>query len=143
MKRIKLEFPKTFKFFTEVSVRITDVNYAGHLGNDSVLSLVHEAREKYLNHFGFSEGNVDGKGIIMIDAAIVYKSEAFHGDNLKIYVIATDINRNGCDYYYKLVNADTGKDVAHAKTGTMFFDFNSRKLVSTPVVFKLKIEGEK
>ncbi len=82
MARIKIELPEKFLFRTEIPVRITDINYGGHLGNDSLLSIIHEARLRFLNHLGYSESNVEEVGIIMIDSAIQYKSEGFYGDEL-------------------------------------------------------------
>ncbi|MCW8811925.1 MAG: acyl-CoA thioesterase, partial [Chlorobium sp.] len=78
MARIKVELPEKFHFRTEIQIRITDINYGGHLGNDSLLSIIHEARLRFLNHLGYSESNVEGIGIIMVDAGIQYKSEAFY-----------------------------------------------------------------
>ena len=57
---------------TEIPIRISDVNYGGHLGNDAVLSLAHEARVRFLALRGFSEKDVEGVGIMMVDAAVVY-----------------------------------------------------------------------
>jgi acyl-CoA thioesterase FadM len=84
MSRVKVDLPDKFIFITEIPVRITDINYGGHLGNDSVLSIVHEARLQFLSNMSFSEKDVDGKGIIMVDAAVQYISEGFYGDILKI-----------------------------------------------------------
>ena len=47
MARVKLTLPDACHFHTEVAVRIGDINYGGHLGNDAVLSLAHEARLQY------------------------------------------------------------------------------------------------
>jgi len=44
MARIKIEIPDKFIYKTEIPIRITDINYGGHLGNDSLLSIIHEAR---------------------------------------------------------------------------------------------------
>ena len=51
MERIKLNLPEQFLFSTNIAVRITDINYGGHVGNDSFLSLIHEARQQFLNHY--------------------------------------------------------------------------------------------
>ena len=51
MARIKLDLPERFPFSTELRVRITDVNYGGHMGNDSLLGLLHEARVRFLEHY--------------------------------------------------------------------------------------------
>jgi acyl-CoA thioesterase FadM len=43
MARIKIELPQSFSFTCRIPVRITDINYGGHAGNDTVLSIIHEA----------------------------------------------------------------------------------------------------
>lgn len=135
MPRIKIPLPAEFVFSTDIPVRITDVNYGGHLGNDSVLAIIHEARLRCLKNFGFSELDVDGVGLIMADAAIAFKSEAFHGDTLTVKVAADDFSRRGCDLIYA-ITAQDGREVARAKTGMVFFDYETRKTQSVPEAFK-------
>ncbi len=36
MQRIRIDFPGKFLFTTNISVRVYDVNFAGHLSNDSL-----------------------------------------------------------------------------------------------------------
>ena len=60
MARTKLILPDNFNFSTELEIRITDINYGGHLGNNSVLGLIHEARLRLLVDKGFIEQNIDG-----------------------------------------------------------------------------------
>ena len=135
MPRIKLELPENLVFSTEIPVRITDINYGGHLGNDSILSIVHEARVRLLNKYNYSEKDIEGLGIIMTDCAIVYKSESFYGDLLKINIGVKDFYKYGCDIYYQLINKKTEKDVAIVKTGIMFFDYELRKKARVPENF--------
>ena len=54
MPRIKIDLPGSFTFITEIPVRITDLNYGGHVGNDTVLSIIHESRMQWLASIGFS-----------------------------------------------------------------------------------------
>ena len=136
MARIKLDMPENYLFNTLLEVRISDINYANHLSNDSVLSFIHEARVRFLRNYGYTELNVEGLGIIMTDTAIVYKSEGFHGDEVKIDVSVGDFNKYGCDIYYLLSNKKTAADVAHAKTGIVFFDYDQRKVVPLPEAFR-------
>ncbi|MDL1891359.1 thioesterase [Sphingobacteriales bacterium CHB3] len=136
MARIKLDLPSITHFTTDVPVRITDINYGGHLGNDALLSLVHEARVRFLRHYGYSEMNIDGRSIIMSDVAIVYKAEAFHGDVLEFAVSAVDFHRFGCDLFYRITQKDSGKEVARAKTGIVFYDYSAKKLVNVPATFQ-------
>ena len=135
MPRIKLELPEKMLFSTEIPVRITDINYGGHLGNDSILSIVQEARVRFLNKYNYSEKNVEGLGIIMTDCAIVYKSESFYGDILEIKIGVKDFFKYGCDIYYQIINTKTVKDVAIVKTGIMFFDYEKRKRARVPERF--------
>ncbi|MFQ5864180.1 MAG: acyl-CoA thioesterase [bacterium] len=128
--------PRIFPFSTEIKVRISDINYGGHLGNDTVLSLMHEARARLLQEHGFSELNIEGLGLIMIDSAIVYKSESFYGEILKIDVAIENFDKYGCDFIYRITKKDTGKEVARAKTGMVFFDYEIRKLAEVPKIFK-------
>jgi acyl-CoA thioesterase FadM len=133
--RIKLNLPETFSFSTDVRVRISDINYGNHLGNDALLSLVHEARLQFLQSRGFSELDIDGCGLILTDAVIVYKSQGFHGDLLTIFAAVDDFNKYGCDIFYKVIRKNGGKEVARAKTGIVFFDYNRQKMVPVPAAF--------
>jgi acyl-CoA thioesterase FadM len=140
MARIKLGLPEKFHFTTDINVRISDINYGGHLGNDAVLSIIHEARMRFLKSLGFSELDCGGPGIIMSDAAIVFKSESFYGDIISASVGVDEFNPMGCDIYYQLLNKESGKEIARAKTGIAFFDYEQRKLAKVPEAFKKHFE---
>jgi len=135
--RTKLKLPAHFAFTTEMQVRINDVNYAGHLGNDHILSLIHEARARYLKQFGCTELDVFGTATIMVDAVVVYKSEAFHGDRITVQVTTDAFTKHGCDFIYRLTNKETRKEIARAKTGLVFFDYDKRKMTLVPDEFRI------
>lgn len=131
MSRVKIKFPDNNPVFnTTVIVRIGDINYGNHLGNDSVLSIVHEARVRMLNSWGYTELNADGCGIIMSDVMIAYKNEAFYGDDLSIDIYIDDVTTMSFDMLYRIYTVRDGKEleVAHAKTGIVCFDYNKRKV---------------
>lgn len=140
MPRIKISIPDKFIFRTEIPIRITDINYGGHLGNDSLLSIIHEARIRFLTHLNYLESNVEGVGIIMIDSAIQYKSEGFYGDQLLVEIAVNDFSGIGCDFVYRVTNKNSKKEIAVAKTGIVFFDYEKRKTAPVPSEFKKKIE---
>jgi acyl-CoA thioesterase FadM len=133
--------PEGYPFRTELSVRITDINYGGHLGNADVLALIHEARVRYLKSFGYSEIDVEGFGTIMLDSVILYKAQAFAGDRLQIEVAAGDFSRLGCDLFYRITLKASGVEVALAKTGIAVFDYPRQKRVSPPEAFVKKLGG--
>lgn len=143
MARIKLEMPQHFTFSTEMPVRIGDINYGGHLSNDALLAMIHEARMRFLKQYQYvDELNIEGLGLIMTDSAIIYKAEGFHGDDIQIDIAIADFNKYGCDFYYLLSNRQTAVELAHAKTGIVFFDYAQRKVQSVPTGFKNKMERE-
>jgi acyl-CoA thioesterase FadM len=142
MGRIKLAMPADYLFSTEIEIRISDINYGGHLANDAVLSIAHEARLRFLAASNYSEKNIEGYGLIMTDAAIVFKSEAFYGDRLVVEIAVDDISRLGFDLFYRLKNSITKQDVAFVKTGMAFFNYELHKIASTPENFFTKFSKQ-
>ena len=136
MARVHLDLPEQFDFSAELSVRISDINYGGHLGNDAVLGLIHEARLRFFRKYGLSELDIGGTGLVVADAVVIYKAEGFYGDMLTIEVAADDLSRCGCDFLYRLTNKKSGREVARAKTGIVFIDYTTRKVVPVPEAFK-------
>ncbi len=136
MARITIDMPDTFVFETEMPVLIRDINYGNHLGHDFLVSFTSEARLRFFRSMGFkSEMDVCGLGIVVADLAVVYKSEGFYGDVLRIEVAALDFNKYGCDLVYLLTNKAGGNVIAHAKTGVVFFDYRTRKMALCPPEF--------
>ena len=142
MSRVKLGLPETFIYATDIRLRVSDINYGGHMDNNAVLSLVHEARVRFLESHGYSELDVDGVGIIMVDAVIQYKSEAFYGQTLPFEVAVCGIGRIGCDVFYRITDRETGAEVARAKTGIAFLDYATRKPKRMPEGFRSLFAGE-
>lgn len=134
MERIKINLPEQFSFSIKLPIRITDLNYGGHVGNDAFLSLIHEARVQFLQQFGYSEINVAGVGLIMADVAIEYKKELVYGNVVTIGVAATGFDKLGFDIFYKLEVEYEGKIIlaGKAKTGMMCFDYTQKKRTSIP-----------
>ena len=142
MARVKLQIPETFMYETEIPVRITDINYGGHLGNDSVLALVHEARVRFLESLGFSEMDAgNGAGMIQADAVIVFRSEAFYGDIVRLQVTVGDFSATGCDFIFLLTESESGREIARVKTGIVFFNYEKKKLLKVPEEFRSAVDA--
>jgi YbgC/YbaW family acyl-CoA thioester hydrolase len=143
MARIQLDLPDKFIFSTDMRVRVSDLNYGAHVGNDSILTLMQEARVTLYRSMGIKdELHLDGNvGQIISDAVVVYKSEAFLGDMLTIDIGVADFNKYGFDMLYVLTNKQTGKEVARGKTGIVCFDYDKRKVSSVPQSFLDKINS--
>ncbi|HCK12133.1 MAG TPA: thioesterase [Candidatus Latescibacteria bacterium] len=141
MARVSVDLPDRFPFETKLSIRIGDINYGGHLGNDTVLTLVHECRVQFLSHLGFSEVDVGGVGIIQVDAAVVYTSEAFYGETARVQVAAALEGRSSFDLLYRLSEPESDREIARVKTGIAFYNYESRKIARIPGDFRDAIAG--
>ncbi|MGK7395231.1 MAG: acyl-CoA thioesterase [Candidatus Cyclobacteriaceae bacterium M3_2C_046] len=142
MAKVDIPIPENFLFETHIKIRVTDLNYGAHLGNDRVLGLMHEARIQFLQSLGVSneKDGIDGLGIIMNDAAIAYKSEAFYGDELLIQVGVYDVRRVSFDVVYRLIRVADQKEVAAGKTGVVCFNYANRKVSPFPSEFFNKLK---
>lgn len=138
MARIKIDFPEKILARVQVPVRITDMNYGNHLGNDALVSLIHEARVKWLTQLGYSELEAGGAGLIMSDLAVTYSNESFYGDVLDISLAAGEISRAGFEFFYLIETTRNGTiiPVAKAKTGMVCYDYANKKVVSLPETLK-------
>lgn len=131
MSRVKIVFPdyKPLHIAT-IQVRIGDINYGNHVGNDSILSIIHEARMQMLSAHGYSEMNAGGNSMIMADVMIAYKGESFYGDLLQVAVYAAEVSVSTFSLLYRITTHRDGaeKEIAHAKTGMVCFDYTARRI---------------
>ncbi len=134
MPRLQLKPLAEYGYETELTVRTTDLNYGGHLGNDRLLSLVHEARVAWLASHGWSELDCAGVGLIMGDAALVYQGEAFAGDCLTFEVSAAENSRSGFRLFFRVTRAGGGGNdpIALIENGMICFDYQARKVAALP-----------
>ena len=134
MPRIKLTIPGKFIFTCTIPVRINDINYGGHVGNDKMLSIVHEARMQFLHSLGFSEMQFGGAALIMTDAALNFKSEVFYGDTIFVSIAITDISSVGFTMVYLLEKntATEKKTVAIVQTGMVCYNYTAQKIEPIP-----------
>ena len=124
-------------------MRITDINYGGHVGTDSVLSIMHEARMQFLKHHGYSELEFSGAGLIMNDVGIEFRNELFYGDLIIASVSAGEFSKVSFDLFYKFEKqiADKTVLVAVAKTGMICYNYDLKKIMAVPEEAKTKMSS--
>lgn len=122
----------------QIPVRITDINYGNHLGNDALVSILHEARVLWLKQHQYTELNAGGTGLIMGDLAVEYLNESFYGDSLTISIATGDITRVSFELYYLVETSREEKNipVARAKTGLICYDYEFKKVVAITEALK-------
>lgn len=141
MERVRIELPGELEFSTALDVRIGDVNYGGHLGNAEVLTLLQEARLRFLAREGFSEKDAGGCGLIQADAVVQYLSQAFHGEALRVEVGIGDRDRLGFEFLYRVRAAADGREIARARTGMLFYDYARGRVARMPEAFRDRVLG--
>lgn len=141
MPRISLEFPQSVVYCHPLQLRISDINYGQHLGHDTLVSLLHDARCGWLQTHQLSELSIDGGkvGWVVAELVVNYKAEAFYGDHLSIELAVGEISSKGAEIFHRVVGS-AGQEIGIAKVGVVFFDFETRKTAAVPQVF-LELAG--
>jgi len=139
MPRLKIERPEPIIFSTTYTVRITDINYGGHVGNDSILAIVHDARVQFLSSLGLSELDVgSATALIMTQAQITYLGESFHGDVLQIELGVDEVTSRSFELIFCITNTANGKDIARARTAMLGFNYTTKKVSALSATFLSK-----
>ncbi|MBL0147035.1 MAG: acyl-CoA thioesterase [Chitinophagaceae bacterium] len=138
MARIKLLLPSSLLYTTQIPVRITDINYGNHVGNDAFVGIIHEARIKWLQSNNYSELNIEGIGLIMSSITVEFKNESFYNDVITIDIFCGELSRAGFELYYQLQTNRNGQQVllAIAKTDMVCYNYGNKKVESIPANFK-------
>ena len=139
MARVEIKMPDAFPFETELEVYSSFLNKGGHVGNDSLVSLLNEARTRFMKAVGLVDLMPQGTYLINADSAVIYRSEAFHNDRLRVQVAVQDFHKYGCDVVSRVTHAESGKEVALAKAGMLCFDTKTHKLFPAPADFQAKL----
>ena len=132
-KYITLRNIATFK------VRVGDINYGGHMGNDKALLVYHDARIAFLEALGFNEKNIGGPAIIMRDAHVNFRKEVFLHDELTVDVGIDDVTLTSFNMTYTVKRESDGAVVFLGSTGLVAFDYEARKVAKLPEAFLERI----
>jgi 4-hydroxybenzoyl-CoA thioesterase len=141
MARIRIQLPDSFPFSTEIPLLLSHINYGNHLDNAQLLGVISEARLRLLKSLDYTELDIDGLGIIVADAAVQYRSEAFHGEVMVVEMGATDFHEYGCDLVWRMRDKASAREVARGKTGIVFFDYELRRKATVPAGFRAHFAG--
>ena len=134
MSRLKLELPGKLLTSVSIPVRINEINYGNHVGNNSIVEIIHEARVQFLNLHGLSELNSGGIGLIMSELEVEFKSEAFYNDLLEVKIFCGEILPVSFELFYQIsVNRNNQSFIiAKAKTGMVSYDYSVKKVRAMP-----------
>ncbi|MDZ7319367.1 MAG: thioesterase family protein, partial [candidate division KSB1 bacterium] len=85
----------------------------------------------------YSEMSIgDGVGLIMREARVEFKAEAFWGDRLKIYLRIASLEAAAFRFDYLIVRSDDeSRVIATGETEMLGFDYARRKVKRLPLKF--------
>ncbi len=134
MARLKIELPQKILTSVSIPVRITDINYGNHVGNNSIVEIIHEARVQYLKGHGFTELNVAGTALIMSELLVEFKNESFYNDVLEIKIFCGEITRVAFELFYEISVMRNEHEIiiALAKTGMVSYNYEIKKVSAVP-----------
>ena len=138
MARVKINIPEEILATIIIPIRITDINYGNHVGNDSFVRIIHEARVIWLSMYNYTELNIGNVGLIMSDLEIEFKKESFYSDIIEVQISAGEISKIGFELYYQLFTIRKNERllILNAKTGMICYDYTCKKVSTLPVDFK-------
>jgi YbgC/YbaW family acyl-CoA thioester hydrolase len=132
MPRLKIDLPAKNLVTVSIPVRITDINYGNHVGNNAIVEIIHEARVQFLQKHGFTELNVAGIALIMSELLVDYKNESFYGDVLEVNIFIGEITRVSFELFYQISTTRKEKKItiALAKTGMVSYNYETKKVTA-------------
>lgn len=128
---------KSIEGFTELQVKISDINYGGHMGNDKALLFFQDARIQFLKLLGFDEHHIgENTGIIISEAHVYFRKEVFLYDILSPSIYIEKISKRSFVMNYKFFRISDQICVFEGNTKIYAFDYLTRKACYLPENFK-------
>jgi acyl-CoA thioesterase FadM len=140
MSRVKLDEQPSYEYSHSLVVRATDLNYAGHLGNEALLALVHEARAHYLNILNFNTivGYGQSVGLALVDLIVNFKAEAFAHQPVTVDCHIAEITQKSFRLFHRIRRSN--QVIALVETGLVAFNYVTRQTIPLPPEFLLGLD---
>jgi acyl-CoA thioester hydrolase len=147
MARQKIEIPPVTLYTTILPITINYINYGNHVGNDSFLTLIQEARLRFLASLGVTELQFFGdQGTIVTENHIQYLKQLIHGDFVQVTVHPQSHYKYGFSLVYHLQQCTADGQIMHssaiAEVHTLCFNYNTQKPASLPALAIQNLFGE-
>ncbi|XKE46345.1 acyl-CoA thioesterase [Halomonas organivorans] len=142
MERVRLEFPEAdVRHRHPLTVRVTDMNYGHHLGHDTLVSLLHEARIAALADLGLIEYDMGGYPSVVADLAVQYQAEARWPEALVVDTAIPEPGRRAITVYHRVRREADDVVVATARINLMLVDPGTGRPVAIPPAVRQRLMG--
>jgi len=129
-----------------LTVRFSDCDPLGHVNNAVYSTYLEQARivlwrrQAGLELRRAASGNQPrGEGFILARTEIDFRSEAHDGDELEVRMGLEGFGRTSARYGYEIVDVETGRLVAEAKTVQVWYDYEAGRPVPLTEETKAKL----
>lgn len=122
-------------FETTVPILVNHLNYGNHLGYDLILSILQEARIRWLKSIdkNASEINIqDNIGWLVKRVELDILSEAYHGDLLRVSLFVNEYKKSHFTLQYDVENINKKNKLCQSKTQQVCYDFTTGKVSRIP-----------
>lgn len=127
----ELEFnDDVFVFETVMRVRNTEIDVGQHLTLESLITLLAEARARFLYSKGIKEINSDYQGLIISDLQLKVVSRVRAREELLFELGVEQISDKSGDMAIKVTRMYDGSLVAKARKRFIQYDYRSNKAIS-------------
>lgn len=133
-------------FETTIPVLVNHLNYGNHLGYDSILSILQEARIRWLKSIDEKATEIaiqDNIGWLVKRVELDILSEAFHGDLLRVSLSVGEYKKSHFTLCYAVENINRKSKLCESKTQQVCYDFASDKIFRIPKILMNAFENSK
>ncbi len=117
-------------------VTIADINYGKHLGNDRPLVIFQDARIRFFNSLGLSEGDIgNGRSIVVVESGCRYVRQVFLHEELQVAVTISELQGKRCRLEYSVKRLGDDQTVLTGFTVLLAYDPLARKATTLPEQF--------
>jgi acyl-CoA thioester hydrolase len=130
-----------FRFYHPIEVRYGDLDPQGHVNNAKHLTYFEQARIAYWIELGLftKDQSFMEIGVIMADVHLTYLEPIYYGQNIKVGVHIAKLGNKSMTWMQKIVDADTGKELAKGEVIMVSYDYRAEKSIPIPQEWREKI----
>lgn len=129
------------KVTTEVKVRVTDLDFLGHVNNAVYMQYLECGREEWYREAGITYNQQAERGIstVVVHAGINYRKEARQGERLSIKTKPLRRGKKSFSFYQEILN-EHGEIVIDATVTEVCFDLRNR--ISVTILGEIAVHFE-
>lgn len=124
-------------FIVSLPVAVNHLNYTNHLSFDALLTLLHEARLRWLKSINadlMEHALSENTGWLVKRVEVDYQSEAFYGEMLNITLLISNARRAGFTLHHVVTKQSSNEVIAKADVILVCIDTLKRKITRIPAI---------